>query len=235
MLWNFISTLPGCERIAPPGARETDMFLLRIASDDSAWLIAPYKSLTGFATALREHSDCRDFIVANNVRIGLREQDKPAADVARQPRFGGTVRGPDASRDFTSVRKNQLAIPVNPLPPASNNRRTDREANVLGFWQTQTPQSHHIVEYNNLAKLGVSQPGNMTEMDYDRLPAVLLAAEFHQKYISMILKPPQQWPAAQLRQGISTLYRQVYLHKSALFESLWKVSAAILSEGRLLR
>lgn len=234
MLWNNISKLPGCERVAPPGSRGGDMFLLHIASDNSCWLIAPYESLTTFATALRERSDLRDFLTTSNVRIGLRETDRPAAEVDRQKRFGNTKVGSNANKDFTPLRKKELSQPVNPSVEQSTNRRTDREANVHSFWQTQTPQSHHIVEYNNLAKLGVSKPGRAKEMDYDRLPAVLLAAEFHQKYISMILKPPQRWPKDELRRGISLLYRRLYEQRSELFKPLWKVSKAILAEGRLM-
>lgn len=235
MLWNKISTLPGCERVAPPGSRGGDMFLLRIAADKSSWLIAPYESLTTFATALRESSDLRDFLGDNQVRIGLRASDIPPASVERQKRFGNTQAGVNADKDFTAKREKELARPVNPSAPVPANRRTDREANVHSFWQTQTPQSHHIVEYNNLAKLGVSKPGRMKEMDYDRLPAVLLAAEFHQKYISMILKPPQHWPVTQLRRDITSLYRQLYIQRSELFKPLWKVSKIILAEGGLLR
>jgi hypothetical protein len=234
MLWNQISKLPGCEHVSPPGSRGGDMFLLRIAADKSSWLIAPYESLTVFATALRERGDLRDFLGDHQVRIGLRASDIPPADVDRQKRFGNTKDGPNADKDFTPLRKNELSQPVNPLAQ-STNRRTDREANVHSFWQTQTPQSHHIVEYNNLAKLGVSEKGRMKEMDYDRLPAVLLAAEFHQKYISMILKPPQHWPVAQLRRDITSLYRRLYVQRSELFKPLWQVSKFILAEGGLLR
>ena len=233
MLWNTIKSLPGCERAAPPGLNESHIYLLRVERDKSAWLIAPYESLTRFATALRQRADLRDFLSANRVRIGLRDTDKPPAEVERQPCFGDTVAGKNAGVNYTVARKNPSAIPVNPPASASVNRRTDREGNVLGYWQTQTPQSHHIVEYNNLAKLGVSGKGRATEMDYERLPAVLLAAEFHQKYISMILKPPQHWPKDVLRRGISMLYRKLYLQRSDLFQPLWKVSEAIIREGRL--
>jgi hypothetical protein len=235
MLWNTIATLPGCERVTPPGSREINMFLLRIAADNTCWLIAPYESLTVFATALREGSELRDFLGDHQVRIGLRASDIPPADVDRQKRFGNTKAGSNANKDFTGMREKELSRPVNPSVAASVNRRTDREANVHSFWQTQTPQSHHIVEYNNLAKLGVSKKGRLKEMDYDRLPAVLLAAEFHQKYISMILKPPQHWPVAQLRRDITSLYRQLYVQRSELFKPLWKVSKVILAEGGLLR
>lgn len=235
MLWNKISKLPDCERVAPPSSCRGDMFLLRVAADNSSWLIAQYESLTVFATALRERSDLRDFLGDHQVRIGLRASDIPPAAVERQKRFGNTQVGANADKDYTAVRKKELSRPVNSSTPIQVNRRTDREANVHSFWQTQTPQSHHIVEYNNLAKLGVSQKGRMKEMDYDRLPAVLLAAEFHQKYISMILKPPQHWPVAQLRRDITSLYRQIYVQHSELFKPLWEVSKVILAEGGLLR
>jgi len=234
MLWNAISKLEGCERVAPPGSREPHTYLLRVAADNSAWLVAPYDSLTVLATALRERADLRAFLGDHRVRIGLRASDLPPANVERQKRFGDTQAGHQAGMDFTASRKSLLSQPVNSAAPVPVNRRTDREANVHSFWQTQTPQSHHIVEYNNLAKLGVSGKGRAKEMDYERLPAVLLAAEFHQKYISMILKPPQHWPVDDLRLGILSLYFRLYTGQSTLFEPLWRVSERILAEGRLL-
>jgi len=113
------------------------------------------------------------------------------------------------------------------------NRRTDREENVNAFWETQTPQSHHVVEFNNLEALGVSSKIGTTEMDYLQLPAVLLAAEFHQHYISAILKPTHRMDKLTLSKEIVSAYRQLYTSRSKLFEPLWIVSKVILQEAGL--
>ena len=113
------------------------------------------------------------------------------------------------------------------------NRRTDREENVKRFWDSQTPQSHHIVEFNNLETLGVSHEIGLAEMDYQQLPAVLLAAEFHQRYISAILKPAQHWGKAKLQTDMVALYRGLYLGRGPLFEPLWRISQVILKHAGL--
>jgi len=68
-------------------------------------------------------------------------------------------------------------------------------------------------------------------MDYKRLPAVLLAAEFHQRYITSILKPAQDWEKDKLLGGIHKLYQDLYLRRSALFKPLWAVSKVVLKEA----
>jgi hypothetical protein len=155
----------------------------------------------------------------------------PPAGIERQARYGPLVRGTDHDKDFTPGRLNPVALPVQEISPVSVNRKTDREDNVKGFWASQTPQSHHIVEFNNLETLGASHKTGNAEMDYLQLPAVLLAAEFHQRYISAILKPAQQWGKQQLRSAIASVYRDLYLGKGPLFEPLWRVSRVILEEA----
>jgi hypothetical protein len=68
-------------------------------------------------------------------------------------------------------------------------------------------------------------------MDYLQLPAVLLAAEFHQRYISAILKPAQHWGKQQLQSTIASAYRDLYSGRGPLFEPLWRVSRVILDEA----
>ena len=113
------------------------------------------------------------------------------------------------------------------------NRISDREENVKSFWDSQTPQSHHIIEFNNLEALGVSRKNGNVGMDYFQLPAVLLAAEFHQRYISAILKPTHNWEKSKLAAEIPTVYSSLYLERSKLFEPLWFVSKAILERAGL--
>src|SRR5262249_7774285 len=154
-------------------------FVFRTSVDDTGWLVGPYKGMTRFATDLRHDSALRDFLSSNRIRIGLRKTDIPPANVPRQERYGPLVSGDDCTRDFTADRLNPIVQSVRIQEASSINRKTDREENVKGFWETQTPQSHHIVEFNNLKTLGVSTENGSEGMDYFQLPAVLLAAEFH--------------------------------------------------------
>lgn len=122
---------------------------------------------------------------------------------------------------------NQIARPVRVLKTFPVRRKTDREENVKSFWDSQTPQSHHIVEFNNLKKLGVSRKDGSESMDYDQLPAVLLAAEFHQRYISAALKPAHNWGKTKLETEMATAYSRLYLERSKLFEPMWFISKVI--------
>jgi hypothetical protein len=230
MVWNTIAHLPGCRPLTlPKGYGE--FFLFQTSVDDTGWLVGPYKTMTPFATDLRDDEGLRDFLSANRVRLGLRDTDVPPAEIERQRRSGPLVRGPNHDKDFTLARASPVAPPVEETSPVSINRRTDREENVRRFWASQTPQSHHIVEFNNLEKLEASQRVGSAEMDYRQLPAVLLAAEFHQRYISDILRPAQLWGKQQLRSAIASVYRSLYLGRGPLFEPLWRVSRVILEEA----
>jgi hypothetical protein len=246
MVWNAIEHLRGCRRLTPPRGY-AQLFLFQTLHDNTAWLIGPYKELTPFATDLRNDTALRDFVSANRIRIGLRDTDVPPAEIERQERYGSPVKGADHDKDFTLARFNPITRPVKdftssrlnavagPAGSTSVNRKTDREENVRSFWTSQTPQSHHIVEFNNLETLGASHKIGNTEMDYLQLPAVLLAAEFHQRYISAILKPAQRWGAQQLKSSIASVYRDLYLRnnsgKGGLFEPLWEISKVILNEA----
>jgi hypothetical protein len=231
MLWNTIATLTDCTRLT---GEFHGLFALKNA-DGTQWLIGPYERLTVVATALRTREDLRDMLGALRIRLGLRDTDVPP-DGVRQGRYGKTIPGQKHALDFTPSRTFSLAQPALDLAPgqaAPTNRRGDREENVRTFWMTQTPQSHHIVEFNNLRDIGASTKHGLREMDYGGLPAVLLAAEFHQRYLSIFLKSAHGETAAALRRKMTGMYRTLYLGRSALFRRLWDVSAVILREAGL--
>jgi hypothetical protein len=230
MPWKAIADLSGCNPVTPPN-NHPQLFVFRTSVDDTGWLIGPYKAMTRLATELRYDRAVRDFLSSNRVRIGLRQTDVPPANVARQDSYGLVVAGDDCTRDFTAVRLNPIAGPVRMREGPPINRKTDREENVKSFWDSQTPQSHHIVEFNNLKTLGVSTEEGNEGMDYLQLPAVLLAAEFHQRYISAILKPAQRWEKVRLQAEIVTTYRNLYTLRSRLFEPMWAISRVILERA----
>jgi hypothetical protein len=230
MPWQALSAVAGCKLVTPPGGYG-QMLLFQTSVDRTAWLVAPYNQLTSFATDLRHNEHLRDFLVENRIRIGLRSVDVPPANAPRQKNYGNSITGQNHDKDFTDARVNALAQPVNTESAALVNRKTDREENVNTFWEIQTPQSHHVVEFNNLEMLGVSLKTGSREMDYLQLPAVLLAAEFHQRYISAILKPTHQMDRITLNKEIVCAYRELYTSRSRLFEPLWLVSQVILQRA----
>jgi hypothetical protein len=230
-IWNKIGSLEGCTHLT---GECQGLFAFAIR-DGTHWLIGPYARLTTLATALRTREDLRDTLAALRVRLGLRATDiAPSGD--RQVRYGTRVQGQHGAHDFTSSRQFSLAKPALPIPPgqsAPTNRRSDREENVRTFWMTQTPQSHHIVEFNNLRDIGKSTEAGKGEMDYALLPAVLLAAEFHQRYISAYFKQAHGMKADALRKMMPGMYRDLYIGRSTLFRPLWDVSEVVLRAAGL--
>ena len=232
-MWNKIESIPGCKAVRVPGTDE-DMYLLPVpfnkVLEPSFWLIGEYRVQTPFATKLRDSKTLQKFVTENRIRFGLRESDRPPTG-DREVRFG-TPQLAAKPGDFTKDRVQILAAPVKE-DEASVNRRTDRELNVQKFWATQTPQSHHIVEFNNLRDIGKSKESGAGELDHGQLPCVLLAAEFHQRYISSILKKLHGASKADLLAKLPGEYSALYLGRGPLFSPLWSVSRIILQTAGL--
>ena len=130
--------------------------------------------------------------------------------------------------NFAPQRVQAVSVPARPGLPTPSNRKGDEQGNVLRFWATQTPQSHHVVEFNHLRDIGVSHETGTGPMDHAQLPCVLLAAEFHQRYLSSILKQTHGWDAARLRAGLAATYSSLYVTGGTPFKPLWEVSKIIL-------
>jgi hypothetical protein len=234
-MWQDIKSIKDCQVVTTPGYGES--ILLPVpglgASSDSFWMVGQYKDQTGLATDLRNNPTVQDFVADHGVRFGFRESDRPPAGLNRQTRYGSTIVGANVGKSFVSQRANPLTTSANPGQPAPINRLSDREDNVRLFWASQTPQSHHIVEYNHLRNIGVSKRIGLGPMDRAQLPCVLLAAEFHQRYISSILKGTHGWSAAQLRAGMPQTYFSIYFTGGVPLRPLWEVSRIILRAAGL--
>jgi len=235
-MWNWIRALPGCKSVWAPGPYG-EMFLLPVPPDEtlepSCWMIGQYRDQTRLATDLRDSEELQEFVTDCRVRFGLRKADRPSADVARQERYGSTITGVHHAVDFTAQRIQPLAAPVRDGVHAIN-RRSDRHENVRTFWATQTPQSHHVVEFNHLRDVGVSREIGFGNMDHGQLPCVLLAAEFHQRYISSVLKQTHGRSADDLRGGLGQVYSSLYIGRSPLFKPLWELSKVILGAAGIV-
>ena len=229
-MWEEIRKIPGCRSDFAPGGYGEVLFLPVPDIDKlepSFWMIGRYKDQTGLATALRSDDLLQTYMAASRVRFGVRESHRPPVDLERIKRYGASVTGINAFNDFTAERNLALARPVRPGEPPVN-RLGDREDNVKQYWATQTPQSHHIVEFNHLRDIGASSKNGAGEMDHAQLPCVLLSAEFHQRYISSILKNTHGRSASQLRGSLTKVYFSMYGRRGPLFEPLWTVSQIIL-------
>ncbi len=229
-MWEEIKKIPGCRSDFAPGGYGEVLFLPVPGIDNlepSFWMIGRYKDQTKLATALRSVDSTQTYVAASRVRFGVRESDRPPVDLERVKRYGALIKGINAHHDFTGQRNYTLARPVRPGEPPVN-RLGDRKENVKQYWVTQTPQSHHIVEFNHLRDIGVSSKSGVGEMDHAQLPCVLLSAELHQRYISSILKNTHGRSASQLRGSLAQVYFSMYGRRGPLFQPLWAVSKIIL-------
>jgi hypothetical protein len=238
VLWQQIGDIAGAKVVRSPDFG--DVVLLPVpglgTEADTYWMIGRYTDQTKLATALREDEAAQAFVAKHRVRFGFRKSDVPPIDLDRQERYGETEVNPDtATKDFRGERKKTLVEPVNDENAAQINRLSDREENVRLYWRSQTPQSHHVVEFNNLRDINRSRKGrgHFGPLDHSQLPCVLLAAEFHQRYVSSALKPTHGMGEEELLRTMERTYWSLYATGSSPLRPLWDVSRLILREAGL--
>ena len=237
MMWDDLKKITGARTITVPGGYG-EAILLPVAGANSptpsCWMIGQYKDQTRLATALRQDASLQTFISGQQIRFGLRESDRPpAVGTVRQERYGAPTVGPGANVNFALQRVQPVSVPVRPGVPAPGNRIGDEDGSKLRFWATQTPQSHHVVEFNHLRDMGFSQKIGAGPMDHAQLPCVLLSPEFHQRYFSSILKQTHGWGNNRLRAEIVQTYTSLYVSGGIPFRPLWEVSKIILRAAGL--
>jgi hypothetical protein len=209
-----------------------EMYFLAIpGGTNTCWMIGRYTDQIKLATDLRNNVVAQDLMGEHQVRLGFRQTDVAPFNIDRQARYGSKIVGAHQNTNFVGQRKDMGGTPVK-AGEAPTNRRSDREENVKLYWFSQTPQSHHVVEYNNLKKIGISKPSGSNEFDHGNLPCVLLAAEFHQRYISSVLKPTHSMNDKQLKEKMYAKYLSLY-KQNQMLEPLWRVSEIILRHARV--
>ena len=203
MMWDDLKKISGAKTVLVPGGYG-EPILLPVAGaptpTPSFWMIGRYKDQTRLATALRQDAALQAFVAAQGVRFGLRDTDRPpAVGAARQERYGAPVAGANAGINLAPQRLQAVSQAVRPACPRRPTARATSWATCNASGRRKTPQSHHVVEFNHLRDLGVSHESGTGPLDHAQLPCVLLAAEFHQRYFSAILKQTHGWkrrPAA---------------------------------------
>ena len=202
------------------------VILLPSANESFNWLVGTYPILCSLAKQLRSDKDLQKIITDLNICFGFRKTDIPPTGLARQREYGNMQPRPAA--DF---RKYRIAKEHTPAVhnTSSPHRLSDQFQNVEIFWATQSPQAHHIVEFNNLKKAGVSTANGNSDLDYLQLPCVLLMAEFHQRYVSSKLKDTHTWDdqPAELIKKLQAKYDKIYCTDAPKLASLGKISTAI--------
>ena len=226
-LWQRSAKHPGRQDGGDPGFGEAILLPVPALGDSGDLLDGRPVQGPDTAGAGSRTSEASDFLADHRIRFGFRKTDVPPAGLTRQVRYGKVRVGQDAAMDFLHLRVNPVTVSVNPENAAMVNRRSDREDNVKTFWASQTQQSHHIVEYNHLNGIDVSNPVGLGELDHGQLPCVLLAAEFHQRWVSSTLKKTHGWKKAQLLTDLPETYQSIYAIGGPL-RPLWSVSRLIL-------
>ena len=233
--WEINKAISACEAVLAPGGFGVFYLLPALPTPTRGvthWLIGSYQQLTQLATAIRNNSELQFFLSEHSIRLGLRDSDVPPAFIPYQKGYGTNIPGKNLGVKSQILRTNSIAITERVIVRPGQ-RITDLWQNIANFWNSQTPQSHHIVEFNHLRKIGVSQRSGDDPLDHAQLPCVLLSAEFHQRYISLILKGTHHLDKDELTAGMPHAYHDLYVRRSVLFEPLWSVSKIILETAKV--
>ena len=199
-------------------------------------MISRYKDQTKLATALREDEAAQTFVAEHHVRFGFRKTDVPPLDLDRQKNYGETeVNEELAKKDFSAERKNPLTKPVNDENAAQINRLSDRRGKRQALLAEPDPASTSRRRVQQPARHYRSKKGrgHFGPLDHSQLPCVLLAAEFHQRYVSSVLKPTHGMDEMELWKSMELTYWSLYATGSSPLRPLWEVSRLILREAGL--
>lgn len=225
-IWERIRQLGVCEPAGLPPPY-TDLLWTSNPKNEDHWLVGRHPLLSNLAYTLRYDKGLFDRLRATGVQFGFRAQDIPPLRAKRQESYGTAVA--TAVVNHSRERRQTLHEPLRgSQPPLA--RQGDKLANVLGYWATQTPQAHHIVEFNNLKAAGVSRRSGTNDLDYDGLPCVLLIAEFHQRFISSQLKftHASEGSAKEILALLRPPYENLYRKRVPKLVALWSISEIIL-------
>jgi hypothetical protein len=233
-IWERIKSAGVCKPLPLPEPFP-DVLVTRDIGQEGHWLVGPYSNLKRLARQMRSDAALCELLSKRKVRFGFRETDQPPTGLKWQRAYGEME--PRASADHTAERKKTILSPVLPNQPQPTARFSDEFANVERYWAAQTPQAHHIVEFNNLRELGLSSEEGTGDLDYKQLPCVLLMAEFHQRYVSSYLKSTHEWDGKpkEVLARLTNLYQAIYRHQNRALHSLWQIAETILkaTESRL--
>ncbi len=252
---SLLSLFPVADRLSGFGT----VHLIPTPRDDFRWLVGGYETLRGIAEALRMNATLRALVAGYQVRIGRRLSDEIPTSPKQQVGYGPETLNLDALLDHTGKRRpgsaagtatvNQNRAALSPIigQPVDNAeqsglayRYTDKFQNLKTYWEKKTPECHHIVEDNQLRALGVSNKEGNQPLDHRNLPCVLLAAEFHQKFITPILQPTRLKPNTVLDKAerpafhrkLQGVYETMYQRNGTLLLPLWNVASIILAEAK---
>ena len=235
------------------------VYLLPVPLQNTFWLAAGYKVLTDLTKDLRENAALRALVAGHGVRIATRDDDAIPSSPDQQIGFGAPVlrenpqldnlgrriggKPTDTATVNQKLAGNDAFLGKATKPKAQSGaayRATDQFQNLKDYWEKKTPECHHIVEDNQLRALGVSDKKGNGPLDHANLPCVLLAAQFHQDYITPILRPTRlkadtilsapQRPA--YFKTLQQVYASLYERNGTLFLPLWNVAKRILDEAK---
>ena len=222
-----------CEPVALPAPYQ-QVLITKDAGPRGHWLVGTHPDLSRLARELRTNEYLGGLLNERGARLGFRKTDVPPHGLKRRRGYEANLER--EAGDHTAERKKLLHLQLSPeiAPPA--NRLGDWLRNVELYWQTQTPQAHHIVEYNNLRRIGISEEKGDGELDYRQLPCVLLMPEFHQRYISSYLKETHDYTGTneELLAKYEAIYEELYFQQAFdtgepfPFKSLGEITEVIM-------
>ena len=226
-LWAFLVSSGNCVPAGLTGKFES-VLMAPNAKESLNWLVGTYPVLCEMSKSLRTSESLYKLLCEKGVQYGFRKTDKPPTGIIRQKEYGKSEAQP--AGDFSKSRIIETHTPIS-KDKVCDSRISDHYANIKSFWKSQSPQAHHIVEFNNLEMVGVSTRTGSGDLDYKQLPCVLLMAEFHQRHVSSKLRDTRtgdDQPAERIKK-LRARYDQIYCSHAPQLASLGKISAAIFT------
>jgi len=190
-----------------------------------SWLIGTYREVRQIARSLPSDKALQEKLIALNVRVGRRETDVP-------PQALRKGRDPGIGDWGTAKVVNVASLLAQRKDPSNRGKTTARVSDlydpVQTYWAVRTLEAHHIVEKGILGDLHL----NKGDLDNNRAPTVLLAAEFHQRlFTSEVAAERDQFKSKLEGAQAYALLKDIYdkLYSDLVLESLKEVAEIINS------
>jgi hypothetical protein len=222
-IWDKIGQ--SCDEISlwvPP------FFLTKPDREARRWVIGRFCDLKRIAPVLRTDAELREAFSELSARFGRRGSDLPPAG-DRVTRIGplGDPRFTIAELKRRHAKKRRL--PGGSQPFAA--RVTDVHSEHQRFWESRTPEVHHIVEKSILGALGV----NAGDLENNVAPCVLAVAEIHGRLYTPEMASERGAFSRQMSASVaSNLLTKIYdgLYAGPMMTQLNAIAKIIIEEVR---
>ena len=155
-------------------------------TDDSRFIIGPYRKLTDYSTALRSNRNQQNLLANLNVKFGRRNTDAIPKGTIIKGGFRSKIKNRKLTPSQLSLlihQHHRERYDFNRIPGFIP-RITDEYREAAAYFQSITLESHHIVEKSLINALNRAK-GDLAD---DFAPCVLVTGELHRRMFTPVGK-----------------------------------------------